>query len=104
MEKIMKVVSQGQYVEREWENQNHEKKLLCTVELQLTDGNDSLIAEANGDTAKLLAQKPLQQGCWYPFIFSLVVSSWQRQDNTTAWATRVRITKIGSPITLVQTF
>lgn len=104
MEKIMKVISQGQYQEREWENRNHEVKMISTVEVQLTDGNDALIAEANGDTAKMLSQHPLLQGHWYPFVFTLAIGSWQRQDNTTAFATRVRITKIGAPITIDQTF
>jgi len=99
----MKVVSQSQYSEREWENRNHEKVLISSVELELTDGIESVIAEAGGDQAKLLRNTPLTTGGWYPFQMTLSVSSWQKQDGSTAKATRVRIVKIGNAI-MIPTF
>jgi len=98
MEKIMKVVSQGQYRESEWENKNHEKILIKSVEMELTDGIETIIAEASGDQAVMLKNKPLTKDAWYAFQLKCSIATWTRQDGTTGKATRVRVVGIGDAI------
>jgi len=78
--------------------------IISSVELELTDGIDSVVAEVTDEKAKILRNTPLVKGEWYPFSLQMAISSWQRQDGKTARANRVRVLKIGPSMSDVKPF
>lgn len=56
MEKFFRVTAIGDLTEREWKPDNGETRNIASSEVTLTDGLDTLVAEANDDTARNLVK------------------------------------------------
>lgn len=54
METYMKIVDYGELVERKWTANDGTEKTISSVELQLTNGIDTLVAEATDDLARTI--------------------------------------------------
>lgn len=54
METFMKIISCGELVERKWTASDGTEKTITSVEVQLTNGIDTLVAEANDDLARTI--------------------------------------------------
>lgn len=58
----MQVKAQGELRENAWQNQRGENMIIASVELELTDGLDTIVAEVTGDEARALAAQPAEPG------------------------------------------
>lgn len=56
MEKFFRVTEIGDLVERSWKPENGETRNIASAEIQLSDGLDTLRAEANDDLARNLVK------------------------------------------------
>lgn len=59
MEVICRVVNQSALETQQWTNGNGEQKVLKKVNLHLVSGDDNFVAEATGDLAEAINEKPV---------------------------------------------
>lgn len=57
MESYLRIVGLGQLVEREWTPENGPKKTIASIDVTLTNGVDTFVAEATDDLARDLNKK-----------------------------------------------
>ena len=57
MENYFRVVEIGELTERQWKPENGQERTIAGVEVTLTDGLDSFVAEANDDMARNLVKQ-----------------------------------------------
>lgn len=57
MESYLRIVGLGQLVEREWTPENGQKRTIASIEVTLTNGVDTFVAEASDDLARDLNKK-----------------------------------------------
>lgn len=57
MEKIMIVLNKGTLQERKWTTSQGEQRTISTIELELSDGFDTVVAEATDALAAKIAAK-----------------------------------------------
>lgn len=94
MEKVVRVKAQSPLKVNNWTSPSGETKIIKIVELQLTDGVDTFVAEANDDLAEQLNNEPLKAEYFYGLQARMIVIEWKKQDGSQARATRIRIQKI----------
>lgn len=95
MEGQFKVIGQGVYTETPWTNRNGETKVIRSVEVELTDGIDGFVGEANDALATDLNQSPLVLGSWVRAQCTLMAVEGKAQDGRPARKfNRVRINRL----------
>ncbi|MDT3388371.1 MAG: hypothetical protein LIR46_11515 [Bacteroidota bacterium] len=95
MEKTVFVKTQLPAATRSYTRQNGEQVTIKNVNVVLTDGIDTFVAEAGGRLADQLEAEPLDSSSFYRVQCNLEVYSWTNKDSkVTDYATRVRIIKI----------
>lgn len=57
MESYLRIVGLGQLVERDWTPEGGQKRKIASIEVTLTNGVDTFVAEANDDLARDLNEK-----------------------------------------------
>ena len=62
MEKFFRVTAIGDLATREWKPDNGETRNIASAEVTLSDGLDTLVAEANDDMARNLVTKTSSTG------------------------------------------
>lgn len=95
MEKIVKVLAQGQLREVEFQSQQNEKRVLKIIEVKLSDGTDTFIGEVTDFKAEEIARTPLRTDAFYAMQARMNVRSWtSKADNQTREATTIRISSL----------
>ena len=85
MEKLVRVMGQGALKENEWTNDRGETRTIKSLEVTLTDGNDTFVGEMKGDQAEQTAKNPLRQDVMYSVRCKLEVN---KATNKSTGATR----------------
>lgn len=79
MEKIVRVKAQMPLKTRNWTSQSGQTVVINSVELVLTDGIDTFVAEATDQLALTLAQQPLSSDYIYHAQCRCDVREWESQ-------------------------
>lgn len=87
MECIVSITAQSPLQEKTWTNQNGEAKKLHIVTLTMTDGIDTMLADAMDDLADTLVKNPAKTGMLYKVVCQMNVRTWngekgERQSNS----------------------
>ena len=91
MEKIMQVKAQAELRENAWQNTRGENMIIASVELELTDGLDTIVAEVTGDDARALAANPAVPGTTGYFALRFGVSEVKTRDGKPFKTMRCRV-------------
>lgn len=81
MEKICRIVSISDIEEREVATRDGGKKKICSCKVQLYDGVDEFVAEANDDMATKLRDYPIPVGTLVSVGVRLRVVEFDAKDN-----------------------
>lgn len=93
MEKLVRVKAQQPLRQTQWTSGQGEKRVINSVELTLTDGVDTFVAELQGEEA--INCPHLDPNCIYAVQCRLSVREWQsQQSGQTMRATSIRIVKL----------
>lgn len=88
MEKIVKLLAQGAMRKSDWQNNRGENVTIKSVELSLSDGIDSFVAEATDKLAEQITEHPLRNDCFYGVSVRLSIRYWKAKDQSGAEVTR----------------
>lgn len=80
MEKIVKVTEIGQLVERTWTNERGETRTIASVEVVVTDGIDTFVAEANEELARSLDKQVKEKNFDFNALYEVRISSTVRES------------------------
>lgn len=94
MEKIVRILSQFPMQSREWTPENGEKKLIKSVEVVMSDGNDTFTAEAADNMAEVLNEHPLDKEMIHSVQVRMSVRSWKTKDDKEVRNNTIRIINI----------
>ncbi len=94
MEKLVRVMDQRPMVKRDWTNSQGENITLKSVEIVMTDGNDTFVAEVTDQMAETLSDKPLDKGMMYGVRLKMTVRSWENKDHVMVIANNVKLLSI----------
>ena len=95
MEKLVRVISQGALQQRNWTNPKGENVVISSVELVLTDGNDTFNAEVTDQQALAINNEPLAKEHLYGVQMKLAAREWKsEQTQQLVRATSVKILNI----------
>ena len=95
MEKTVAILSKSELRNREWTNQNGEKKSITSIELVMTDGVDTLVAEATDSLAAKIAAKDFGLQV-YRCQFKMSVRETENKDTHKKYAfNSIRLLAIG---------
>ncbi len=94
MEKLVRVMDQRPMVKRDWTNGQGETITLKSVEIVMTDGNDTFVAEATDQMAETLSDKPLDKGLMYGVRLKMSIRSWENKDHVQVMANNVKLISI----------
>ncbi len=94
MEKLVRVTDQRPMVKRDWTNGQGENITLKSVEVVMTDGNDTFVAEATDQMAETLSDKPLDKGMMYGIRLKMSIRSWENKDHVQVMANNVKLLSI----------
>lgn len=94
MEKLVRVINQGELVTRNWQNSQGETKVIKSVELTLSDGIDTFVAEANDSLAESINTQPLDQDGLYAARCRILVREWENKDHVKVRSTSVKLINI----------
>jgi len=95
MEKIVKVKNQGTLQERDWTNERTgEKKVIKSLTLEVTDGIDTFLVEANDAQAEALAKSPLKTDALYGLRCRMVVNEKTTENGQKRRFTNIKVINI----------
>ncbi len=94
MEKLVRVMDQRPMVKRDWTNAQGENITLKSVEIVMTDGNDTFVAEATDQMAETLSDKPLDKGLMYGVRLKMSIRTWENKDHVQVMANNVKLISI----------
>ncbi len=94
MEKLVRVMDQRPMVKRDWTNGQGENITLKSVEIVMTDGNDTFVAEATDQMAETLSDKPLDKGLMYGVRLKMSIRTWENKDHVQVMANNVKLISI----------
>lgn len=95
MEKLVRVISQGALQQRNWTNPKGENVVISSVELVLTDGNDTFNAEVTDQQALAINNEPLALDALYGVQLRMNIREWEsQQTHQTVRATNIKILNI----------
>ncbi|MCR5070199.1 MAG: hypothetical protein K6A78_10490 [Prevotella sp.] len=94
MEKLVRIMDQRPMVKRDWTNSQGETITLKSVELVMTDGNDTFVAEATDQMAETLSDKPLDKGMMYGVRLKMSIRTWENKDHVMVMANNVKLMSI----------
>ena len=95
MEKRVKIISQGELKTNKWTNKNGEEIVISSVQLEMTDGNDTFIGEVNDQKAIAINKEPLSKECEYAVQLKMVVRNWEsEQTHQKGKSTTIRVQNI----------
>ncbi len=94
MEKLVRVMDQHPMVKRDWTNGQGENITLKSVEIVMTDGNDTFVAEATDQMAETLSDKPLDKGLMYGVRLKMSIRTWENKDHVQVMANNVKLISI----------
>lgn len=95
MEKLMTIKQAFALVERPYTDRNGIQTLFASRGFVLTDGIDTVYAEAVGDHAKSIANVNYAPGSTYRIQMQICAREWKDKDGLTHYSNDVRIVKIG---------
>ena len=87
----MQVKAQAELRENAWQNQRGENMIIASVELELTDGLDTIVAEVTGDEARALAAQPAAPGTTGYFALRFSVTEAKTRDGKPFKTMRCRV-------------
>ncbi len=92
MEKQVRIISQGALNQRNWTSPKGENVVISSVELVMTDGIDTFVAEVNDQKAIAINQEPLDQDAFYGVQIKMSVREWKNeQTQQMNHATNIRV-------------
>ena len=94
MEKLMTIKQVFPIVERPYTDRNGNQALFASRGFVLTDGIDTVFAEALGDYAKSIANVPYTPGSTYRIQMQATAREWKDKDGMTHYSNDIRIIKI----------
>ncbi len=95
MEKNVRIISQGALQQRNWTSPKGENVVISSVELVMTDGIDTFVAEVNDQKAIAINQEPLDQDALYGVQIKMTVREWKNeQTQMMNHATNIRVVNI----------
>ncbi len=95
MEKQVRIISQGALNQRNWTSPKGENVVISSVELVMTDGIDTFVAEVNDQKAIAINQEPLDQDALYGAQLKMTVREWKsEQTQMVNHATNIRVVNI----------
>ncbi len=80
MEKQVRIISQGALNQRNWTSPKGENVVISSVELVMTDGIDTFVAEVNDQKAIAINQEPLDQDVLYSAQLKMTVREWKNEQ------------------------
>ena len=92
----MKVLSQGALKQRNWTNQRGETVVISSVEVKMTDGVDTFVAEATDQLALQLDKEKLHTSRLYGAQMRQEVREWKNQQGEMVHANSVKLLKIAA--------
>ena len=95
MEKTMKIQKLLAIQDRQYNDQQGQPRVFTSMGMVLTDGIDTLFAEATGDYARSLVGH-LNEGDFVRVQLSMSVRDWQDQQGQTRYATKTKATSAQS--------
>ena len=94
MERFLSIKEQLPMRERSYTDQQGQQKVFVSVGFLLTDGINTMFAEAVGDMARALDQQKPDQGVMHLVEYELSCREWQDSQQQRRFENTVRITKM----------
>lgn len=94
MEKLMTIQQAFPLVERPYTDRNGNQALFASRGFILTDGIDTIYAEATGDYAKSIASRTFDPASAHAVQMSFIAREWKDKDGATHYSNDARIIRI----------
>lgn len=94
MEKRVQLIKQYGMTSRNWTSPSNETVIIKSVELEMTDGVDTFVAEANDKLAEQLNAQPLMEGCYLGIQAQIKVRRWNNKDGVEMRSNTIKITSL----------
>lgn len=94
MEKLVRILSQSDLRKNNWTNAAGENVVIKSVEVKMTDGTDTFVAEATDRLAEKLDENKLSNDALHGVQCKMQVRTWKSADGEERQATTIRLLNI----------